>query len=316
MQLSTWIIIIAIPVGIATIRWCINKIGQIEKRKNINFDEFDSIEKIQQKDLREKREIQYESDVLNQVYKDTYDKSIKNSIEEKNKYHSYEEKQDANIFDGIEAHLKAKKAVEKAKRDLYNFSIVDSVEVEKDEVLEGNPINALRENGHSFDVELFKKWSRQIFGCIKIGTKEQLEIVKKFISEDLYNKLEGQKKAFEKDGLEFITEDLVIENCKLYDYGRSMSKEEIKILICASMKEYILQKSTNKIIRGSNTKAYNKKIILTFRKHNIDGKEGVIQNCPNCGAEISQTEFGKCRYCDTLIFPIRYNWTLIDFQTM
>ena len=76
MQLSTWIIIIAIPVGITAIKWCINKFGQIERKKNINFDEFDSIEKIQKKDLKEKREIQYESDVLNQVYKDTYDKSM------------------------------------------------------------------------------------------------------------------------------------------------------------------------------------------------------------------------------------------------
>ena len=50
------------------------------------------------------------------------------------------------------------------------------------EYLDGPVVLKLNENGYHFDVELFKKWSRQIFGCIKIGTKEQLEIVKKFIS--------------------------------------------------------------------------------------------------------------------------------------
>lgn len=40
-----------------------------------------------------------------------------------------------------------------------------------------------------------------------------------------------------KDGLEFVTEDLVIEKCSLYDYGKSLTKEEIKILIDANMKD-------------------------------------------------------------------------------
>ena len=111
----------------------------------------------------------------------------------------------------------------------------------------------MKENGYDFDIELFKKWSRQIFGCIKLGTEEQLEVVKNFISEELYDKLEYQRMQFAKDGLEFVTEDLLIEKCKLYDYGKSMSKEELKILINASMKEYIIQKSTNEIIRGSNS---------------------------------------------------------------
>lgn len=196
------------------------------------------------------------------------------------------------------------------------YNLLDSVEVEEENIAEGNPINALRENGYNFDIGLFKKWSTQIFGCIKSGTEEQLKIIKQFMSENLYARLEKQIKLFKKDGLEFVTEDLVIEKCNIYDYGKSMSKEEIKILINATMKEYILQKDTNKILRGSNKKSYNKNIIMTFEKQNVEGNEGLIHNCPNCGAEVAQTEFGKCRYCSTLVVPIRYNWTLTKFETL
>ena len=82
------------------------------------------------------------------------------------------------------------------------------------------------------------------------------------------------------------------------------------------MKEYIIRKSNNEILKGNNKKIYNKKIIMSFIKQNREDTEGIIRNCPNCGAEVSQTEFGKCRYCSTLIFPIRYNWTLTKFETL
>ena len=43
-------------------------------------------------------------------------------------------------------------------------------------------------------------------------------------------------------------------------------------------------------------------------------KEGFLSNCPNCGAAISQIEFGKCQYCESIILPIRYNWVLVKFE--
>lgn len=276
----------------------INKIMQKKKKEQIKFDEFDDIQKIKQQEMKEKQEMEYESEVLNQVYEDTYNNS-----------------NESNLYDIMKAHLNAQKEVEKAKEDLYNFKVLDSVEVEEDDT-EGNQISKLKENGYDFDIELFKKWSRQIFGCIKLGTEEQLEVVKNFISEELYDKLEYQRMQFAKDGLEFVTEDLLIEKCKLYDYGKSMSKEELKILINASMKEYIIQKSTNEIIRGSNSNSYNKNIIMTFTKQNIEDKEGLVHNCPNCGVEVAQTKLGKCNNCNTLVLPIRYNWTLTKFETM
>jgi len=287
------------------------------KSSQINFDEFDDIEKIKQQDTNSKEEMKYESEVLKQVYRDSYDNTMFNltldSMNNKGQdffsEHSYDYQQQ-------QAHYNAEIDVEKVKRDLYNFKVIDAVKSEKDNIKEANPINALRRNGYNFDVKLFKKWSRQIFACIKSGSEEELKIVKNFISEELYDKLEYQRKQFAKDGLEFITADLLIEKCYLCDYSRSLHKEEIKVLINATMIEYIINKNTNEIVRGSDYISYNKNIIMTFNKENKNDEEGLIHNCPNCGAEVTQTEFGKCRYCNTLVIPIRYNWTLTKFETI
>ena len=82
------------------------------------------------------------------------------------------------------------------------------------------------------------------------------------------------------------------------------------------MKEYIVQKETEKVIRGNAKKICDKNIIMTFIKRNVNDKEGFLTNCPNCGAETTQTTLGRCKYCDTLVFPIRYNWTLTKFETL
>jgi len=277
---------------------------QLKKRKDknrISFDEFDDIEKIKEREAIEKASIEFESKVLDKVYKDTYNEVLNNST---------------SLYKHTQALLEANNAREKAAKDLHDFRIIDSVEVDKESIKEGSSIDSLRENGNDIDIELFKKWCRQIFGCIKIGTDEQLEIVKKFISEELYNKFTFQIKQFEKDGLQFITEDLMINECKIYDYSKSLNKEEIIVYIDSMMKEYIISKNDNKIIRGNKEKFKNKRVLMTFSKKENLSKEGIIYNCPNCGGKLDNPEFGKCKYCNTLIFPIRYNWTLTKFETI
>lgn len=279
------------------------------QKKQINFDEFDDIDKIKQQTLTEKHDLEHESNLINNVYNASYANSIAETIINMNSTGATE----ITEADRREAHLDAINEVQKVDAALYknkNHNIREEI------ITEGSEAVELKENGYNFDVELFKKWAMQIFVCIKLGTKEQLNIVKNFISHELYAKLNKQTAMFARDGLEFVTEDLNILKCTLLDYGRSMSKEEIKILIVASLREYILHKSTNEVIRGDSRKFYTKQIIMTFQKNNITEDEGFIHNCPNCGAEVTQTEFGKCRYCGTLVLPIRYNWTLTKFETM
>lgn len=284
---------------IAMLGFFISIIMNNKKRKrNINFDEFDDIEKIKQQEIKDKQKMEYETRVLEHVYEDTYNKySTSKSL-------------------GLYAHIKAQEELEKARRDLYNFNVLDSIEVRKEAIKEAGTIKSFRENGNKFDIELFKKWSRQICGCIKLGTQEQLKVVKNCMSDELFNRLEFQIKEFAKDGLEFVTEDFIIENCKLFDYGKRLGQEEIQIVIEAKMKEYIIRKSDNVIIKGSKDKYFNKTILMTFIKKKEETQEGLMHNCPNCGAQIIQTDFGNCRYCQTLIFPIRYNWTLVKFETI
>jgi len=286
------IVVLISIVSIAFIKYLQKRLSE----KEIKFDEFDDIDKVLQQEQHEKEQMLTDLEILNRV--------------------SYEANRRASEINTPEAYEQAKREIEQAKKDIKNFRFLDSVEIEEDKICEGPAISAIKESQDNFDTELFKEWCEEIFKCIKSGTKEELQAVKFFITDEMYNRLTHQIQRFEQDGLEFVTENLIILDCKFLDYSNWLEKEEIKISIKAKMKEYILEKNTNKILRGNNKKSYEKEIIMTFLKHNIEESQGFISNCPNCGGQIAQTELGKCRYCNTLIFPIRYNWTLTKFETM
>lgn len=291
-----WIWLVVILGGIL-ISGLIKLFFLARRNKNeINFDEFDDTNKIKQREKQEKEDIIHEANVMSKVYREAYSQKTEEG--------------------SLLGHLAGIEAMEKAKEDLANFKIMDAVEVDEEGINEGTPIHNLKENGNNIEIALFKTWARGIFGCIKIGSEEQLNVVKTFVEPELFNKLLLQAKAFEKDGLEFVTEDLMINKCNIYDYGRSLETEELKVLIDANMKEYIMKKSDRSILRGNKHKFNNKKVLMTFVKKKSEEQEGIIQNCPNCGTALSQVELGKCRYCGTIILPIRYNWTLTKFETI
>lgn len=293
--------LIILLIGAVIIPIIIKIVLSLRRPKNeINFDEFEDTSKIKVRDNTEKEDIKHEANVMSKVYSEAFQNSLN---------------QNSGI--GILSHLDALEQVEKAQQDIENFKIVDSIEAEEEQVYEKVPIHELRQNGNNMEIELFKKWARGIFGCLKIGKEEQLNVVKEFITDELYSKYFLQAKAFEKDGIEFVTEDLLIKNCNIYDYGRSLDKEEIKVLIEADMKEYIIRKQDKKVLRGNNQNYITKKVLLTFVKKESVDKEGLTTtNCPNCGAPTHQTDLGRCQACGTIILPIRYNWTLIKFETM
>ena len=295
--MSVMVFCICVIIGIMVpnlIRYIIKRIKKKAETRDINFNEFDDIDNIKKQEIQEKEQMQNELEVLNKVATKTF----------------------FETGGFIHSAFYAKRDVEKARKDMRDFEFLDSVEIEGKKIYESVATTAIKEKNKTFDAKLFKKWSKEIFKCVKSGTEEELKIVKNFVIDELYDKLIYQMNQFEKDGLDYITKDLLIEKIKIADYGRWDTKEEIKVFVKVKMKEYILQKSTDRVLRGSRRRNITKKYIMTFIKQDVTEQEGFITNCPNCGAETTQTELGKCRYCSTIVFPIRYNWTLTKFQTI
>ena len=172
------------------------------------------------------------------------------------------------------------------------------------------------EEDNSFDAELFKKWSRNIFTYLQVGNEKDLKQIKSSIADEFFDRRIKLLRDFERDNLELKREDLLIEELKIFDYSKWMDKSQIKVYIKARLKEYIINKETQEKIRGNSRKTNERGFILTFQKKDADKQVGFVKNCPSCGASIANTEFGTCQYCGNLVNPIRYNWTLIKYEVL
>lgn len=186
----------------------------------------------------------------------------------------------------------------------------------EDEILESLPISRIEQEDNSFDAELFKKWSKNIFLYLQLGNEKDLKQIKHSVEEQLIERRIELLSDFERDNIELKREKLLVKEIKILDYAKWMDKSQIKVYINARLKEYIIHKETQKILRGNKRKVYEKNFIMTFQKIDSNEQEGFINNCQSCGATIADTEFGKCQYCGSLVNPIRYNWKLIKYEVL
>jgi len=258
------------------------QVQKYKRKTRLKFNEFEDIEKIRQEEI-ENEQLKNEWETIEKAYNEKY-----------------------NFFNR-----------DKAKKHLRAIKFMDTFESDDEqEIPEGVPIARALEDDNTFDAELFKKWSNNIFEYIQIGTEKELEQIKTSLDEPLYDRKIKQMHNFQKDNIELKREDLLIEDTKIIDYGRWNDKAHIKIYIKAMLKEYIINKKTLKVLRGSKKKINERSFIMTFEKRESEKQVGFVRNCQNCGATVSETEFGRCSYCGSLVNPIRYNWTLIKYETI
>lgn len=216
-------------------------------------------------------------------------------------------------FDKIQQHQAENEQLENELQTIQKKRLIKDT---NKEVLEGVPISAILEEDNSFDAELFKKWSKNIFTYLQLGNEKDLKQIKSSISDTFFGRKVQVLKDFERDNIELKREDLIIEEIKIFDYSKWMDKAQIKVYIKASLKEYIINKATQKILKGNNRKPSERGFILTFQKKDINKQVGFVRNCQSCGASIADTEFDTCQYCGSLVNPIRYNWTLIKYEVL
>lgn len=263
---------------IPLVKEIISGISKLIKKKKLNINEFDDFEKIKQEEF-EKEQLENEWEFIEDVYNQKY-----------------------------------KNDKEKVKKQMNSIKIMDNFELEDNEIVDGVQIKKVLEKNQSFDIDLFKKWASNIFEYIQLGNINELKLIKGSLSEVLYDKRILQLQRFEKDNLEIKREELLVNDVKIYDYYSGNGKEEIKVYIKANLEEYIINSKNQKIVRGNKRKASEKQYILTFQKIDAEENEGFTGKCSNCGGNISENEFCRCKYCGSLVNPIRYNWCLIKFE--
>lgn len=151
------------------------------------------------------------------------------------------------------------------------------------------------------------------FEIQRAWSRNDLEPVRKYMSEAQYNRMEMQLSEYKDKGWVNKVEDLVIGGIKIADIGIESDYDFIKTRIHASMSDKTFDRS-GKMVEGSN-EIHPMAEYWTFvrkqgAKTNQDGGRTVAHNCPNCGAPVETGESGKCQFCDATLTAGSFDWVL------
>ena len=174
----------------------------------------------------------------------------------------------------------------------------------------------------NFTIPDFITFAKNVYMNIQDAwCKRDLEPVRPILHQNLYERTEKQIQKKIADGIVQHLDRLTVNDAYTTSYRRDAQYEYLKVYLNSSMIDYQVKESTGQILYGDQSTRWTMRYEMTFmRSVNAKTPEAGAQsigiNCPNCGAPLTGTSFGKCPYCDSLVTTGLYNWVLSDFNAI
>lgn len=151
--------------------------------------------------------------------------------------------------------------------------------------------------------------------------KRDLEPVRGVLHQNLYQQTNRQIQKKIEDGIVNHLERISIHTAYLTSYRRDREYEYLTVYLAASMIDYQVKEATGKVILGNKTTRWNMYYKMTFMRSTSSRTRSSKEQdrgfvCPNCGAPLSGTSFGKCEYCDSIVTTGNYDWVLSGFDVV
>lgn len=180
--------------------------------------------------------------------------------------------------------------------------------------------NKIQLNDPNFNKEEFISWSKNLFIKLQQAwTARDWETIRTFETENLFEQHKNQLQGYINNNQINVMDRICVNYAHLYQYRQEGDKEVLTVRLNSRMADYIIDATTNKVLRGNKEEEKVNTYLLTFiRKNGVKTKEGTIEvnttNCPNCGAPTKITSSGKCEYCGSVITTGEYNWVLSNLE--
>ena len=177
-------------------------------------------------------------------------------------------------------------------------------------------LNELIKNDTNFNEGSFKSYVANVF--VKLFTSvmlDELDNVKHFLSEDVYNQYKSKIDDLNNKGVRQIYDELNVKDSSIIKVSITDTDFIITVLITSRYMDYIVDKNSGNFISGNNQSRIEKNYTLIFTIKRNFLHQGVVRKCPGCGASISVNTSGKCEYCGTIYNLEKYDYILTSITS-
>ena len=169
-------------------------------------------------------------------------------------------------------------------------------------------INEIKKYIPNFDTSQFLSNGYNIFVRIEEAWMNfDLDSVRDCITDEMFNMYESQLMSMEMNGEQNIMKDFKLLNSAITEAKKQNNMLEVKTRYVIEFYDYIVNKDTQKVVRGNS----NRKIKMVYEFTFIaDVENNKLDKCPNCGAPIDINSAGICKYCNSKIVDDSKNWVM------
>ncbi|MBR2290194.1 MAG: Tim44 domain-containing protein [Clostridia bacterium] len=180
--------------------------------------------------------------------------------------------------------------------------------------------NQIQEIDPMFNKAEFLSWASDMFVKLQYAWSDRnLEEIRHFVTPDLYEQTNNQVQRYIQNKQINKLERISVNLYRLYSFAEEGDREILRVVLESKMIDYIIDETTQKVVRGNQAINVVNPYILTFvRKAGVKTPEGgvkpVTMNCPNCGGATTILSSGKCPYCGSIITTRDNHWTLSEMK--
>lgn len=143
---------------------------------------------------------------------------------------------------------------------------------------------------------------------------KNLERVKHFISDDIFNEYENILKNLNEKNYTQMYDELNVKSTEIINASVTDDKFIINVKLVSRYMDYIIDSTNKKFISGNNESRVEKVNYLTFEKIRNHKTQGAVRKCPGCGASMDVNNTGKCEYCGTIYNNEDYDYILVSLK--
>lgn len=160
------------------------------------------------------------------------------------------------------------------------------------------------------NIDNLKLQAFEVYEDIQIAwMNDGLESVRNCLSDEMFNMYQMQLSTLRMKNQQNIMEDINYKNAVIFNVKKGKDGIiTIEVKLTVTCLDYLINKTTKKVLRGDSKKINLYNYLLTFQKSDNPLN---FSYCPKCGAPISNFNSTKCNYCNSIILGNSQNLVLV-----
>ena len=174
-------------------------------------------------------------------------------------------------------------------------------------------IAALHSTDKEFSIEVFEARARSAFLALQDAwCKRSLDTGRAFMSPGAYFSWSAQLETMASEGRRNVLEQFEVRRNTPVRVVHGRVFDDLTVRITAAAADYDVDQSGKVVFGDRSVRPFQED--WTFQRSvgvATSGKPGTLENtCPSCGAPLSLTQIGECRFCKAAVTSGKFDWVV------